>query len=1248
MNQEIGLDSGKTALELALELGVRSETVLQVLRRLGLKADSAVSPIDGEMEEMIVDQMIADGLVPVRLAKGKGRRILSQEPLVDDDLLTEALGASEAGFSESRIPRQLLIESRFAEKPSFFGRFFHKKNDLARTLKESETTEEELRNLFAAPASRTPLVERSPFSKTDTPLVKKDFKVGIEEDVEDEIEYDVEDEITQPFREEEFEEENETEFEEEASSEEGEKEEDLEDLELDESLLEELDGVEIDEENLGNFDESELQELEDLDLEGFEGEEESDADEEGAEELDSEIEDLAEGEEEEEETPSTQEEEEEEVAAPSFIESILNRIQLSPVEMWTLMGGSVVTMLMVLIGTIYWWRNESPEAMVKLLEKANGHYDSATAYHEEGAGLSKEINSWQQAADTYEEYIQRFPENPSVLHAYRNLCDSYYRIATGYDAAGNREKSEEPFRKMAQLYESFLVYLDDLATKMIGVDPKYNYLTYPNSDDQRTSVLRIALAQSRLGRFDIAIEKLQNFVRRFRNNRNDVLSAMVDIGDTYQKWANVNTEQKPRLLNEAIKAYNEALGIVPEDDYEFRMKTNVGLGDIKYSLYQKGREEGNEEEATPHLLEAIAYYERANDAVHASGSVPIKIEDRHRVLKQLGDLYLIRGRESGKKWRDYEENAEPYPQVIEYKNDLLQAAAREHENANSYLGKATGLFDEILKDRTVVAPQMLHDIQYAKAESNFILKKYADAIAAGEQLLSDAGNLDVTMKAKINYLMGDAAWEQAKETEDYSNVKKYYRSALELDPFYPKEHGGDISHLAEIRLNNAYFLLDKKYEDAILRFDSIVKRFPDDDYTYLTRYYYAKALDEYGDVLFAQAQKKKEDLQTITGADDSPEIRELLEKAKNLQSKAEAQYEQAIRARDGSKYVDTKNKRYLIEMVFNQGQSAYKANKFLVAKQYLENALDEYRTNEVAQRFIPDAIERLGDINVRLYDFDNAIRYYQDYLKNGFVDEDARVNMKLADAYFKGLNHEKAREWYRKIMVDHPPLTAKEVERKRRLNLPVTVGPGFEALKKLANSYYRQAADFSGEDRTKMLQLALNHYNELADRFPSTLSEPSGAKIAADMEAQRMVGNIHYELGNYNDAAANYEAFLRSFPNYNRRGHIYHRIGKAYTEIGQYDRAFAALKNVTPDTLDNPIQYADALILLGQAYEAKAKIHLDRNEPLQYESYLERAEQAYERVAITNVKTKISEAMQYKRSIDRILQTRRELAKAGI
>ncbi len=1226
MAQQAEIEQTKTALDLALELGLRSETVVQSLQKLGLEADNASVSIDPDMEEMVVEQMVADGVAPSSLSKGKGRRQRSDDPLVDDELLTEALGASESGFSESQIPRQLLVESRFAEKPSLFQRLFKKKKDLAKTLKKSETSEEDLKSYF--PSS----------SDAPSPSQKSSFMDYHEESPEaDREDTETSDEVKEEIGEE-----------------------DLEELGIDESLMEELEGVEIDEEELGELDDEDLQGLEDIsedieeempEEEEVEPEEESESPEEADEEFEDEGE---EGEEEEgeegegEEGETGGEEEEEEELEPGFLERIISRIHLSPTEMWTLMGGSAATMLALLAATVYWWLNVSPEAVNSLYEEAIGYYDTASELESDPEEtFQKEMNTWQKAADTFEEFINKYPDSHLVLDAYRNMCDCYYRIATGYDKKGMREESEEPYRKMALFYEHFLDYLDDLATRMLDSDdPKNNYLAYPKVDLQRTAMLRIALAQRKLRRYDAAIEKLEDFVRRFRGNQKDVLNAMVDIGKTYQEWADINSEQKTNLLNKAIDAYKKALKMVPEGGNadEFRMKYNAGLGNIEYQLYEQSKDQGIREEATPHLLEAIAYYERADKAARNADSVPIM--EKQKLFKQLGDLYLIRGREAGLKWREFEETARPFPQVIRYKNDLLEAAEREKENAQKFLGEATELYDEILEEG-LVNSEMFQEIQYNKAEANFILKNYSQAIAAGEELLQRQANINDDMKAKILYLMGDAAWEQAKNTNDYSKVKQYYRDALELNPFYPSEEKGEISHLAEIRLTNAYFMLDKKYEDAIKRFEKIVDRFPENDYTYLTRYYYGKALDECAAEKNLQAEKIEEQLSQLRGSPKSSQASQLRKEAKNLYLEAVTQYDLAIRSRDSSRYIDTKNKKFLIEMVFKQGHSAYKAGKYIDARNYLQEALAQYRDNDYAQKFVPPAIERLGDINVRLYVLDKAIDHYQDYLNSGYVDENAEVTMKLADAYLKSLNFDKARDWYEKIIKDHPPMTSRAIQRKKRQSVPITLGPGFEALKKLADSYYRQGAGIyeNVNKREQILRQALEKYNNLVQRYPDALTTQ---QMPDFMNAQRMIGNIQYELGDYQQAADNYKSFLTNFPKYKRRGRIYYKIGKAYmqTEPPQYDKAFQSLKNVTMETLDTPVQYADTLILLGSAYELKAKEYQQKGEDQLYESYLERAMQAYERVNITNVKTKWDQAQNAIRRIDGILTSRKELATA--
>ncbi|MBD3266406.1 hypothetical protein GF373_07025, partial [bacterium] len=149
MAQRSSQDTPKTVLDLALELGVRTDTVIQAMQRLGLETIQPTEQLDAGLEQSLVNQLVEDGLVSSSLQKGKGRRKRTEEPLVNDDIVTEALGASEGGFNESKIPRQITFESSFAEKPSLFQRFFGKKQNLVDSLKEQNLSADEINNLFS-------------------------------------------------------------------------------------------------------------------------------------------------------------------------------------------------------------------------------------------------------------------------------------------------------------------------------------------------------------------------------------------------------------------------------------------------------------------------------------------------------------------------------------------------------------------------------------------------------------------------------------------------------------------------------------------------------------------------------------------------------------------------------------------------------------------------------------------------------------------------------------------------------------------------------------------------------------------------------------------------------------------------------------------------------------------------------------------------------------------------------------------
>ena len=482
---------------------------------------------------------------------------------------------------------------------------------------------------------------------------------------------------------------------------------------------------------------------------------------------------------------------------------------------------------------------------------------------------------------------------------------------------------------------------------------------------------------------------------------------------------------------------------------------------------------------------------------------------------------------------------------------------------------------------------------------------------------------------------------------DYSRVKKYYRKALEEDGFFPKEEHGEISHLAEIRLTNVYFMLDKKYDEAISQFASTVDRFPEDGYSYLTFYWYAKALQEYGNDLRKQADAIEADIKKF-GKDTQKdaEIKNLRAKANELYGNAIDQFGRAIAVRDKSRYVDTRDQQYLVDIYFQRGHCAFNSGRYVgnqSAEEYFTQALNEFSNHPVAKGYIAAAIERLGDLNALMADYDKAILWYGKYLKEGYPDPDARINMKLADTYATSLSFDKARAQYRKIIEDHPLPTQRQIDREKRMGNALTLGPGYEAFKKLAQSFYDQAGSQFGAEREEKLKQALDTYKQFAALFPESNNNPA---VPSDIETQRIIGNLYYKLEDYPNAAANYEAFLHNNPNFNRKGILQYRIGDSYMQMNNLDKAIETLNLITENTLDTPSQYADCLLRLAKAYQDKANLFRDSGDDIQYETFLKKAFLVYTKAAQIPVKEKADQATLARLAIDRILENRKEVANA--
>ena len=1235
------MDGSKTALELALELGVRAETVLRAMKSAGYDVDDPMTEVDSLLEQRLVEEMVDHGELPQSMVSGKGRRQITDDPFVDDEAVTQALGASSSGFSESNIPRQITLESSFDKPPSIFSRMFSKAKNLARTLKNSEYTPDELNAFFTSSVPKE-TQSRSPFEEQVEPEPKStvDDIAAPELDAIDDYIPDDDEEADEDGLEGMA-----------ALKESG-----LDDMELDPDMMEDLEGVDLEEDGFDD-DLASLSEELGLDASDLEGVED-DMDDDAADDLTEGLEDEMEGVELDAEDLELLDEEEvgggggddgdvisedEEEYVPNFLEKMLSRIHLSPSETWALIGGSFSLMVVVLACAVAWWMWFSPKAQNDIYEQAVEHQvkagDVASEYDYVSAERWKErAGELEAGATKFEKYITEFPETPLTPEAYYNWCDITFELANLYEEnAGDVEpdpiakKSEEAYRQTTQRYNSYLEYMQKLANRAVAQGDA-GAEQFIDVERQQEALWRIALAQQKLKRYQEAIDQLDQFAQRFSTSTESI-EAIKKIGDIYQEWAKTDKEEELNMLNEATERYKQALERLQVDPDKNRLamsQIHAELGDIQYRLYERSEEQEKDEQADAFLRESIGHYEAAEAEARLVEN--LSTTQRNAIFKPLADMYLMRGRVAGELWNRNEEGAQSFPEGITYRQTLLDEAERQRKLAQNFLGKANTLYDEMISTDD---KELKEDIIYNKTQALFIMRKYPEAMAAGKILLGEKSDEENTTKlspdvdAKLHYLLGHVAWEMAKQDKDYTNVKKYYRQALEKDAFFPKELQGETSHLATLRLTNAFFLVDKNYEEALSRFSRAKDNYPDTDYTFLTLYWMGKAQDEYGEHLNAQADALTEKSQAQS---DLLKAQQLRKKAQEQYGDAVLTYERAIEARNLSKYIDVQNKSYLIDIKFNRGHSAYFAGKYRDAEEYLLTALEDHKNDAAAKKHIPETIERLGDINALLANYDTAIDYYRDYLGEAYPDPNARVKMKLADAYLRHFSPDRAREWYNRIVRDYG--TPKNVK-----------GPGFEALKKIARSHIQEAALKSGQESTDELKSALSAFDTLAQSYPM----PGNAKLPNDSESLHAIGNIQYRLNNYPESISAYQAYLRHANAPQRTGMIHYRVGQAYLDMNQPALAVNELGNITEQSMDNRTQYADALMLTGEAYEEQAKQYQQSGDNSMYETYLRKAEEAYDRIKITGSADRIAEADTKRKLIASILarlREQRELARS--
>lgn len=1230
--------TSKSVLEIAGELGVRSSSVQKALQELGVTIDDPTSPIDPDLEEVLIEHLIDQGTVPSKFKRPKRNEY---EPVISDDLLLEALGAGEDGFSEQRIPRQLRVESGFVDKPSWFERFFGKKKerDLVRSLKEYERSNEDLDAFFSSVEARAKGTLRSPIAHP----AADDFYAGGEE-------------IKAPT------------------------------IELSNEILDEFDDLDMDG----------IEDLADIELEGFEElgkeavaaqpEEEPEDIDDTEVSLDEEIEDLDTSEEGEEEAEEGETEgEAEEVIPVGMFERLLSRIHLTPAEMWAVTGGSLAIMLVLLGITVYWYMYKSDLANDTLWKQAELAYIDASKPVSET--IPGQIQDFEDAADLLLQYIEQFPTDLNVEQAFEWLCKSHFEKAQLHQSQPDQtDQMDDEYRQSINYYNQYLNRLEknaNLLSERLSLSEiteenkqeqaQFLSQTFPDPEKQEIAMSNIGFAHWQLGEYQEAVDAYRAYLNKFSGHEH-APQIRLNIGEIYKQWAEKNTENAFELYDSADFAYNDAINQLPENAHAAKMKLYKGLGEIKFKKYERHRLDNQTDAMQDPLDEAIAYLQNAYDEAQAAGdNLNPNDPGRIQVYKFLGDLNLTRGEIAVEKLEELERVKADFRDG-DFKTVMEKGANDKREEANLYLQNSLALYNDLLETKELLEDQDHYVILYNKANGHRLLKQFDDALATAKELNEELGGLTAPTDAEKDlriqnaYLLGHIAWDKAKHdyildilanqrqsqnpSRYYTDVKKYYQEALLLDGYYPKLNG-IISHLADIRLTNVLYLQEQRYEEAISRFDNMVKLWPENDYSYLTYYFYGKTLELFGD----EKQKELEKVnQEITQFGISPTLYEqqqaIENEMKQLYQRAIIQYGKAVEVRPNSQYVDIDDEKYLVEIHFHRGFSAFKQKNFindpskLDAENLLNKALQDYRNHPVArEKYVAPAIERLGDLYAGIGLYDTAIDKYREYIDSGYEDADSTVRMKLADTYLDRLSYDEARLWYQRIIDENPPPTTGDLERAKKSNRIIERGPAYGAYKKLAKTYLTEAT-VSPDNRHQKLQDALNAYQEFARKYPidpeNKMQNKDEIRIPIDSEAQLIIGNIYDELEDYPNAAKNLLQFLELNPTYPEKGQIYNKIGKAYIQAGMIDDAIDKLYLISEKDIANPSLFADVKMNLAQAYQLKARDYQAQGDDVQFEMRMQDAIKTYSEVIRTNAPAKAAEAQTLQRGLWQELKNRQE------
>jgi len=627
----------------------------------------------------------------------------------------------------------------------------------------------------------------------------------------------------------------------------------------------------------------------------------------------------------------------------------------------------------------------------------------------------------------------------------------------------------------------------------------------------------------KVGGYEEAIEKYQ-LVLKYHPDSERVKPACFGLADARYRLGQ---------FREAIPAYERALALYEQSGSEGlsvegfpdflvvpRARLNLARSMLQVGFYERAKEElvelaarfpGEEIGEESRMLLGDLYmhwareenrpekYQNAVSEYHlALGEYP---GSRRGVelRRCLGDAYraLYEAQEEGQQDRQLlQEACEQYEKAARMAKEEErppEEVARLHvawADTQRQLGatrSAIEAYDRVLG--TGLPMDLQVEVLEKIARSYLELEEFEQAERWAQELVDH--NPDDAGRALAYYVFGDAEWER-QEKRDYTRMMQAYQQALRLD-----EHSGpDAAHSqrAYMRMTYVLYQMHHDYEEAAEKYRTIIEKYPDGLYTYRAKFFLAECLENLG--------------RHVEAADAYGRVIE--------------DYATTVHVSPA----------YYRDALYRRGDCLLAGGQAAEAVRAYQAVLQELGFPET-----PEAVaarERLAEAYLALGDYPQAEKILLN-LREKFpeVDRDGGVSLKLADVREGLFDYEGARQIYLELA-------------RRSRDREVARA----ALERLAQSYLAQLAGAEPQEADALRLAAASTYEAMRKRIPEARS--------ADLEA----GRLYYELGDRGRAASHLESFLKAAGTEEPQVEAVVLLGEIAWEEGRTDEAVKRLQQV--------------------------------------------------------------------------------------